>query len=150
MDMNTPIEPFLKSLFDSQQFAVLATQEKGQPYMSLMAFAATDDLRGLIFATDRSTRKFANVKDDVHTAVLIDNRSNRSSDTRTAAAVTAIGIAEELAGEERERLLGIYLAKHPHLEHFARLPSCALIRVRVGSYFVVTRFQEVRELHFKP
>lgn len=148
MEGSEPIEAVLKHLFDSQQFAVLATQAQGQPYVSLMAFAATDDLRTLIFATERQTRKFANVTAETRTAVMIDDRSNRSSDTQTATAVTAIGQAGEASGEERARLLEIYLAKHPHLAEFAQSPSCALICVRVGSYYVVSRFQDVRELHF--
>lgn len=149
MEGTQPIEAVLKHLFDSQQFAVLATQAQGQPYVSLMAFAATDDLRTLIFATDRQTRKFANVMAETRTAVMIDDRSNRSSDTQTATAVTAIGQAGEASDKERARLLEIYLAKHPHLTGFAQSSSCALIRMRVHSYYVVSRFQEVRELHFK-
>ena len=150
MDREEPIEIVLKHLFDSQSFAVLATQEQGQPYVSLMAFAATNDLRNLIFVTDRHTRKFANITANTRTAVMIDDRSNQSSDTEFATAVTAVGEAEEVAGVDHTRLLEIYLSKHPHLAEFAQSQSCALIRMWVGSYFVVSHFQEVRELHFKP
>lgn len=150
MDRDVPMETLLKRLFEGQQFAVLATQEQGQPYTSLMAFAATDNLRNLIFATERLTRKFANVMANTRTAVMIDDRSNHSTDIENATAVTALGEAEEVGGAERERLLEIYLAKHPHLAAFARSESCALIRMWVVSYKVVSRFQDVRELHFKP
>jgi nitroimidazol reductase NimA-like FMN-containing flavoprotein (pyridoxamine 5'-phosphate oxidase superfamily) len=51
------LRELLAELFDSQRSAVLATQGGGQPYCSLMAFAATGDLRDLLFATLRATRK---------------------------------------------------------------------------------------------
>ena len=148
MDSREQIELLLQDLFATQRFAVLATQEENQPYLSLMAFAATSDLRHLLFAMERQTRKYANLQANPRTAVLIDNRSNQSSDTHTAIAVTALGVAEEVAGTERDDLLRLYLAKRPQLEDFTRLPSCALFRVKVDSYYVVSKGQEVRELRF--
>jgi nitroimidazol reductase NimA-like FMN-containing flavoprotein (pyridoxamine 5'-phosphate oxidase superfamily) len=143
------IEPVLRALLDSQRFAVLATHGEGQPYASLMAFAATSDLKELIFATERHTRKYANLCSDARTAVLVDSRSNRSSDIQNAVAVTVIGRAEEVEGDKRDHLLRIYLAKHPDLEGFATSPSCALVRVKVESYRVVSRFQEVQEVQIR-
>jgi len=49
----------LKKLLQSQPLAVLATQSRGQPYASLIAFASSDDLKSLYFATTRATRKYA-------------------------------------------------------------------------------------------
>jgi len=46
-------------LFTSQKLAVLSTQHQGQPHASLIAFAASDDLKELFFATRRATLKFA-------------------------------------------------------------------------------------------
>jgi nitroimidazol reductase NimA-like FMN-containing flavoprotein (pyridoxamine 5'-phosphate oxidase superfamily) len=149
VDSPEPLELVLQALFAAQRFAILATQEGALPYVSLMAFAATSDLRQLLFTMERQTRKYANLHANPRTAVLIDSRSNQSSDTHSAIAVTALGAAEEVAGMERDDLLRLYLAKHPHLAEFTRLPSCALIRINVESYYVVSNFQEVRELHFK-
>jgi nitroimidazol reductase NimA-like FMN-containing flavoprotein (pyridoxamine 5'-phosphate oxidase superfamily) len=143
------ITPVLRALLDSQRFAVLATHSGGQPYVSLMAFAATSDLRELIFATERDTRKYANLRSDARAAVLVDSRSNRSSDIQDAVAVTVIGRAEEAQGDERDHLLRIYVAKHPNLERFATSPSCALVRVKVASYRIVSRFQEVQEVRIR-
>ncbi|MEN6474666.1 MAG: pyridoxamine 5'-phosphate oxidase family protein [Syntrophaceae bacterium] len=149
MENRAEIEALLKELFASQQFAVLATQDKGQPYVSLMAFAHTEDLEGLIVATDRGTRKFTNLLSNTRVAVMIDNRSNRGTDTETATAVTILGQALELSGEERERHLAAYVRKYPHLSAFARSQKCALIRIAVESYYVVSGLYDVRELHFK-
>ena len=137
----------LISLFTSQPLAVLATHNKGQPYGSLVAFAATDDLNYLVFSTTRSTRKFANLSADPRVAMVIDNRSNHPSDLRFARAVTATGRAEEISRDDSENFMKIYLNKHPHLEDFVASPSSALITIRVEVYYLVTRFQNVVEIH---
>jgi uncharacterized protein YhbP (UPF0306 family) len=140
----------LQGLFESQRLAVLATQNEGQPYTSLVAFAASINLKHLFFATTRTTRKFANLLADSRVAMLVDSRSNEVSDFRWAMAVTATGEAEEVGSPERDKVLQIYLEKHPHLEDFVSSPSCALLRIRVDRYYVATRFQKVIELHVKP
>ena len=140
----------LFQLFSSQKLGVLATQEGRQPYASLIAIAASDDLKELFFATPRATRKFAYLKANPKVALLIDSRSNQDEDIHRAIAATVLGTAAEVAHEERQEVLNHYLARHPHLEEFARSPSTALVRVRVQSYYVVSRFQEVMELHVAP
>ena len=133
-------------LLESQRLAVLSTQNHGQPYSNLIAIAATDDLRHLLFATTRATRKYANLMADSRVAVLVDNRQNEVSDFTVAAALTALGKAWELQGAERQQFLKVYLGKHPYLEEFVASSTCALLRVKVDKYIVVTRFQEVREI----
>jgi nitroimidazol reductase NimA-like FMN-containing flavoprotein (pyridoxamine 5'-phosphate oxidase superfamily) len=87
----------LASLLDSQKFAVLSTYSGGQPYVSLVAFAASEDLDRLFFVTARATRKFANILEHPRIAFLVDNRSNNESDFGEASAVTILGKARELA-----------------------------------------------------
>ena len=138
----------LRDLFESQKLAVLATHSKGQPYANLMAFAATRDFKGLVFATTRSTRKFANLSADSRVAMLFDNRSNTVRDFRNAITVTATGTASEVAARDRKRLQKLYLTRHPHLQDFVTSPTCALVRMTVDTYYIVTRFQNVVE--FRP
>jgi nitroimidazol reductase NimA-like FMN-containing flavoprotein (pyridoxamine 5'-phosphate oxidase superfamily) len=143
------IKQDLKKLLQSQPLAVLATQGRGQPYASLVAFASSDNLKSLYFATTRSTRKYANLAGDPRVAMLVDNRSNKASHFRWAMAATATGQAREVDPAERENALELYLAKHPHLEEFVHSPTCALCEIRVQTFFVVTRFQHVVEVHIK-
>lgn len=137
---------FLRDLFESQRLAVLATSGEGHPYTSLMAFAATEDLKTLLFATTRSTRKFANLTADPRASALVDDRSNSESDFQKAVAVTARGTISEVKSRDKERFLKLYLSKHPHLEDLATSPSCALLRMKVDVYYIVTQFQNVKEL----
>jgi nitroimidazol reductase NimA-like FMN-containing flavoprotein (pyridoxamine 5'-phosphate oxidase superfamily) len=137
----------LRELFAAQKLAVLATcDEHGHPYTSLMAFAVTDDLDRFLLATERSSRKFANLSAQPRVALLIDSRSNRDSDLQEALAVTVLGRAEEVDPAERDALLQLYVARHPQLEAFVTSPSCALILVQVEVYYVASQFQRVREL----
>jgi nitroimidazol reductase NimA-like FMN-containing flavoprotein (pyridoxamine 5'-phosphate oxidase superfamily) len=136
----------IRKLLESQRLAVLSTQNHGQPYSNIIAFAATADLKDLLFATTRATRKYANLMAEPRVAVLVDNRKNEPSDFAEAAAVTALGKAWELQGAERQRFLKIYLARHPYLEEFVAGPTCALLRIKVDKYITVSRFQDVREI----
>jgi heme iron utilization protein len=136
----------IRTLLETQKLAVLATQSHGEPYSNLIALAATPDLKYLLFATTRATRKYANLMADSRVALLVDNRKNEAGDFTEAAALTALGKAWELQGLERREFLQIYLEKHPYLEGFVMGPNCALLRVKVDKYIVVTRFQEVSEV----
>jgi nitroimidazol reductase NimA-like FMN-containing flavoprotein (pyridoxamine 5'-phosphate oxidase superfamily) len=139
----------IRELFSSQQLAVLATQSDGQPYANLVAFVASDDLKSIFFATARATRKYANIEADSRVTVLIDNRSNQEADFSKATAVTATGRAREVGESQRKLTTATYLAKHPILEEFVRSPKCAIIKVQVETYYLVSRFQNVMELHVK-
>lgn len=137
----------LRDLTWTQRFAVLSTHTSGQPYASLVAFAVGKDLGTLLFATKRATRKYANLTADHRVALLIDSRSNSATDVSDAVAATATGVCHELSGGEYDAALAAYLQKHPHLESFVTAPTCALLQVDVGTYYVVSRFQHVVEWH---
>ncbi|MEK6196421.1 MAG: pyridoxamine 5'-phosphate oxidase family protein [Deltaproteobacteria bacterium] len=137
-------------LFRSQNLATLSTQHAGQPYASLVAFVASDDLDQIYFATPTTTRKYANLVADSRVAMLINSSMNQTSDFHRAISVTAVGKAKDVTGKDKKRILDRYLAKHPHLEDFVRSPTCALVRVSVESYYMVKNFQNVTELHLTP
>ena len=150
VDEGVSIERDVLALITGQLLAVLSTELHGQPYASLLAFAGTADLRHLVFATPRTTRKFANISENPRVALLINSATNSEADIHRAASVTAIGTAEVMEGEEREELLALYLKKHPHLKSFTLAPTTAVVRVSVTRYYLVKRFQTVMELHIRP
>jgi nitroimidazol reductase NimA-like FMN-containing flavoprotein (pyridoxamine 5'-phosphate oxidase superfamily) len=140
------LRELVSGMLRSQRLAVLGTCGKEGPYCSLIAFVGADDLKTLLFATQRATRKYSNILLNPAVSLLIDTRTNTAEDFRNAAGITAIGTAAEVAGPERERYKAAYLYKQPELGDFVGSPECALIRVNVKTYMVVTRFQEVTEL----
>jgi len=145
MKKSSQLTKLLQDLFESQKLAVLATYGDGLPYINLVAFAATDDLKHLLFTTNRNTRKYRNLKENPHVAILVDNRANRLSDFHKATAVTATGKAKEAIGSARKRLRETYLAKHPQLEKFAGSPENALFSVEIDDYVIAT-FKKVMTL----
>ena len=149
MERIAGLKEFLKDLFSSQRLAVLATQNRRQPYGNLVAFMATDDLKHLLFATTRATRKYANISRNPRIAMVVDNRSNQEADFHQAAAVTATGVVKEVEGPEKARFQKLYLSRHPYLKEFVSSPTCALLKMEVETYYVVNRFQNVMELHIK-
>ena len=143
------LETEVRNLLTSQKFAVLSTQELDHPYLNLVAFVETSDLRTILFATTRATRKYGNILSKSGVALLVDNRSNEVADIREAMAVTAIGTASEVSESLRDRLDRVYLEKQPHMKEFLSSPSTALIMVDVESYILVSRFQNVTILNPK-
>jgi general stress protein 26 len=141
----------ISELLLTQKLAVLSTQAPGgAPYASLIAYAVTDDLRKIVLATPKATRKFANIKNNPNVALLIDDRSNREQDFHDAKAITVIGRVESFDINAAENdLAALYLQKHPYLEDFLRSPSTSMIQVSVYRYYMVSRFQEVMELHIR-
>ncbi len=144
-----PLEEKVRLLLASQKFAVLSTQEKDHPYMNLVAFAETDDLRTILFATTRATRKYGNISSHSGVALLFDNRSNEAADIQEATAITAIGSASEVIASERGKMEKTYLHKQPHMNDFLSSPTTALISVDVEYYIFVNRFQNVTFLNLK-
>ena len=143
MQESAQLQSLLRELFASQKFAALATEDGGKPHNCLVAFATTDDLRNLLFTTARDTSKYRNIVAESRVAILVDSRSNQDSDFRNAIAVTATGRAKEAKGRERDRLLVIYLAKHPQLADFANVSENALVKVEIENYEIAT-FHNVR------
>lgn len=136
----------IRRLLTEQPYAVLCTQSQSQPYASLIAFAANDDLTTLVFSTPVATRKYRLLTECGHVALLIDTRSASSEDIMGIEAVTVTGHAHIIAaGKDFDRWADLLIARHPHLAPFVRAESSVLVRVEVVRYFHVCRFQEVRQ-----
>lgn len=142
---------FIRRLLAEQRLAVLSTvHPNGHPYVTLVAFAWTPDLKCLAFATPRATRKFEHMQSNPQVALLVDNRTGRQEDFHEAMALTALGEARESSGNERGRLLDSYRERHSALADFVQSPSTALMVVDVERYILVRQFQNVLELRMAP
>ena len=136
----------IRLLLDSQAFAVLSTQKNKQPYASLVAFAANPNCDQIFFLTPNTTRKYDNMFHNPRVAVLINNSINQTDDIYNAISVTATGLAETVEDHKKNKLLNIYLKKHPHLKVFSDEPTTALMRIKVDRYIMVNQFQNVIEV----
>ncbi|MGD9008922.1 MAG: pyridoxamine 5'-phosphate oxidase family protein [Desulfobacteraceae bacterium] len=139
------VERDIRQLLQDEQLAVLSTEQQGQPYASLVAFAVTAELDDIFFCTPKTTRKFSNLVNNPRVAMLINNCRNQLSDIYSAISVTAVGKAVEVAETSKEDRSALYLQKHPHLKEFLWTETTALVQVRVERYFLVRKFQDVYE-----
>ena len=135
----------IAQLLSAQLVGVLATNQctaqADQPYTSLMAFAHTPDLRYLIIATLKETQKHANLLQNASLSLLIDNRCNSFTDYQQAVAISVIGRAEVIPIDVNAAMQALFLAKHPQLHPFVANPDCALLRISVACFRVVSEFQ---------
>lgn len=139
----------INNLLVSQQLAVLSTQRDGQPYSSLMAFASTSDLKNIVVATGKSTRKHQNIVQESRVSLLIDNRSNSEEDFHAAMALTVLGKVQVIEDAERTGYMELYLSRHPYLEKFLAAPTTAFLRIMVHHYLLVSSFQNVMEYNIR-
>ena len=128
-------EALLREVVGTQYFAVLNTLGQDLPHSNLVSFAATDDLKSLVFVTGRNTRKYRNIQDNHSISLLIDNRTNKPSDTSQAVAITAVGTAREEI-DNRSLFQAILLGRHPQLRRFVEAPDNAIMLVTVREYIV--------------
>jgi nitroimidazol reductase NimA-like FMN-containing flavoprotein (pyridoxamine 5'-phosphate oxidase superfamily) len=136
----------LRVLDETQLHAVLATYWEGRPHTSLVAFALTPDVKGLLFATPKKTLKYRNILKNSSVSVLIDTRANAESDYLNAEAVSINGNATPIRrGRRWEELSDIFLRKHHGLTGFVRSPSSALILVKAVICYHVGSFQTISE-----
>jgi uncharacterized pyridoxamine 5'-phosphate oxidase family protein len=134
----------LKVFNKEEYFAVLATDDGGKPYTSLVSYAFTPDMKVVLFATPRNTRKYKNIIRSSYVSLLIDNRSKKKKNLLVTEAITVIGIAKPVRkGKRWNELAAIFLVKHPDLEEFFNSPTTALIAVDVTQCVHVSSFQSV-------
>jgi len=136
----------IQRLVDEQPYAVLCVQGSGQPYGALVAFAFSEDLRRVIFATPVATRKYRLLSECKRVALVIDNRSSKANELMEIEAVTATGHAMLIEGkEEFDRCSKLLVTRHAYLRSFVKAASCALFSVDIVRFLHVTRFQEVHQ-----
>ena len=140
------IESDIRNLCEKESFAVLATQSAGQPYTSLIGFATSRDLKYLVFATPRQTRKFTLLQENPNVSLLIDNRAHQLKSLNQLSALTVTGqVTLPSDTEDIKKWRELLIQKHPYLDTFIRSETTALVVVEVLRYFYVRRFQEVFE-----
>jgi len=133
----------LESLLQSQRFAVLATQGEIEPYQNLIAFINTKDLKQIIFATSKNTKKYDNIINNSRISILIDNRVNKPDDIKKALVVTIVGIADVLK-HDLDFYKNLFLKKHPYLADFINLHDTVLINLNVEKYLLVDHFENFK------
>lgn len=140
----------IKLLLEQQELAVLSTlnAEFQQPYLNIVAFYNSHDLKKIFFATPKNTTKYKNLIINPKVSILIDNRKNDGSDIGVSSAITIMGNSYEIT-DNNDKNIQNFISKYPQLDFFFKTPSTAFICVYVKKYILVDKFQDVTELNFK-
>jgi hypothetical protein len=134
----------LRGLFRDRRTAVLCTRGPVRPYRCVVGFAASPDLEYLLFTTARTTRKYGNLCCEPRASLSVDTLEQHPG-SQNAMAATALGVAREVSREPGSPYLGQFLEKHPNLRPFSKLPTCALFRLEVEKYCIVSPIGEATE-----
>ena len=136
----------IKSLCESQSFAVLATQGKEMTNASLISFALSCDLKYMVFATPIHTAKFDFISAQENVSVLIDDRSLQQDRINEISALTMIGKARVLTDEkEISKWSELLMGKHPNLKVFVQAETTSIVLIQVVRHLYVNKFQQMRE-----
>ncbi len=140
---NIQLRQKIADLLSKEKLAVLATWDEKQPYNTLVAYIFTEDLKSILFATRKDTKKYQNIAKYPYVSLLIDNRTNNKKDFKDAVALTVRAKAKQI---EKQAYLNLYLNRFPDLKEFLEDPQTALVLLEIQQYIYVYRFQEVLEL----
>ena len=134
----------IQSILERARFAVLATQDRGQPHASLVAVIPTHGGRSLLFATYRATRKYANLSRSNRVAMFIGDPSPRHSISESSPVLTVHGLASEAPSAQHVKLACKHTKRHPQLVEMLDSRDCALFLVSITAYEVVQSIDQVR------
>jgi heme iron utilization protein len=137
----------IRLMVESQATGVLATVMDQQPYASLVAFSYSPDLKKIFFATPNNTTKYRNLTGNPNISLIIDSRICNPKDFSRSAAITVMGEAHELAGDDRSRKLMDHAARLPGLAGFFDSPAMAMFQIDVQAYIVADGLTEVAVYH---
>jgi uncharacterized pyridoxamine 5'-phosphate oxidase family protein len=135
---------YIADILKLNKLAVLATESRGQPHLSLIAITPLGNFRQLIFATYRNTLKYRNLANNSKVAVLIENRDANINDHQKSIVLTIIGHTEEISIEENEAAYQSHLKRHPEMESFMQSSDCVLIRIIAQSFQIVHGIDDIR------
>lgn len=133
----------ISQLFNQTQYAVVCTSSQQYCHGALVAFAYSNNLKKIYFATPKATRKYAHILDNANIAMVFDNRRLLNDDIGNIEAVTAKGEAQCVEKPSRIGVNKLLVQKHAYMKNFFHSESVSIIELQVHEYFYVTHFQEL-------
>jgi heme iron utilization protein len=143
MEISPKVRSRIDSVLSVQKIAVLGTSKEGEPYSCLVAFAITDDLTEMVFATMRQRLKYTHIMANPRVTLIIDNRDVKASDFNDTTSITMVGTAQDIQGAGRNKYADLLLKRHPSLSDFVNSPDCAVVRVDIDKIYIVSEFESV-------
>ncbi len=132
----------------TQKYAVIATNNDNIPYTNIVAFAPSQGLGNIFFATKSDSTKYFNLLNNPCVSILIDNRKNLDSDIKNARAVSAEAEAKVIM-QDIKKFKELLKKTHPELADFLNEPNCELFMLEIKKYFYVDNFDKKHTIEMK-
>lgn len=116
---------------DRQTHMVIATTGNGIPEAALVGFASTSEFT-LIFGTKTNSRKYKNIEQNPHVAIVFDDDKNIT--------VQYEGIASTLSDTELTQYKELYFLKTPTSKKYENQPNQIYLKV-LPSWIRYTNYQ---------
>jgi len=133
---------YIENALLTSKFAILATEGKGQPHMSLIAITPIEGYSKLIFSTYRDTVKFSNLLENEKVAVLIENGDCKNISLQGNFILTIFGYAKEITFGN-DSVLKLHLERHPDMKSFMLSENCAHIQITVNAFQLVLGIEDI-------
>lgn len=132
----------LKNLVLSRSVAALGTLRDGAPYVSMVLYAPTADLSGLLIHISRLAHHTQNILKDPRVSLMIVSSEQPGQNPQTLARVSIQGAAEEVAGKSREleQATEAYLTRFPQARTYLDLEDFAFFSIRSHAIRFVAGF----------
>ena len=113
-------EDILAFMASKSLMTISSLSSDGKPQAAVVGFGQTEGFQ-LVFGTSNLSRKYANIKNNPHVAVVIGWDGPKT--------VQYEGIAHEITGDEADKYSELYYAKNPHARKNKELPHESYILV---------------------
>jgi nitroimidazol reductase NimA-like FMN-containing flavoprotein (pyridoxamine 5'-phosphate oxidase superfamily) len=140
----------VSNLLSQQKQCVLATMDETFPCQHLMAYAFSEDLFTIHFATYSNTRKFQNMQKNPNVSMMWDNRKGSIQDHVDGYSLTATGSAELLKGQLQEDARKSLYSRNSTLCNLLSSSNCRLISVSLEEYTLTKGYNHIFQFRHAP
>jgi putative heme iron utilization protein len=150
----------LPRLIRTHRIAGIGTLRGGSPFVSMITYAAADDLGSLFIHASRLAHHTQDLLEDSRCSVLISETDDASRDPQTLARVTLNGEARPVEQDDPayDAARALYLRKFPEAQFLFQLGDFSLYRITIstgryvagfGKAYNITRHDLVRAAGLK-
>ncbi|NOX32233.1 MAG: pyridoxamine 5'-phosphate oxidase family protein [Deltaproteobacteria bacterium] len=143
----------MKEVVKTHNLLHIATLDKGRPCLRGVVYAVGDAPNILYFATQKTSRKIAQIKNDPNVAIAIDHDCPAWEDLEKAKYIKGTGTATLIESDEEMKMaFGLLIKKFPFLANLPGDPSdSAGVKIVIKQALVTDNtisFAHTEELNF--
>lgn len=144
-DIFPPLPPEVVQTLSTAHQCFLATQNDGEPHLSLMRFTYYQQDEVVILTTRRNTKKYNQIVNNPKVALLIhDFEGEHHDDTSTRFSITLNGEVDTDLGADEEKYRSLHLTNNREYAQFIVGSDIAVLVVRIEKATICDINDKVR------